>query len=142
MMDRFGIVAILTTIKTAYPQFSVTSDTADLWLRILKDRDADMVYQATDEYIAANKYPPTIADINQGAIGLEREKATIKGAVQRAGFEFDEEHRKKMWERLNSLPLDAWQEAVQNVRKEYYAAVEQAEREAREREEREKERAC
>lgn len=84
MMDRFGIGAILTTIKTAYPQFSVTSDTADLWLRILKDRDADKVYQATDEYIAANKYPPTIADINQSAMELEHKAAADRAQAARS----------------------------------------------------------
>lgn len=64
-MTEQQFIKIAKDLKLAYKQDSFLSDkdTLDLWFRFLHGIDAMVVQEAVDEYIAASKYPPTIADI-------------------------------------------------------------------------------
>ncbi len=68
-MNRDQIVAILGTLKTAYPRFYADMskqemyNTIDLWVEMFKNDNPAHVTAAVKNLIVSFKFPPTIADI-------------------------------------------------------------------------------
>lgn len=68
-MNRDQVVAILGTLKTAYPRFYAEMskqemyNTIDLWTEMFKSDNPVHVTAAVKNLIVSFKFPPTIADI-------------------------------------------------------------------------------
>ena len=70
-MRRDEVIAILGTLKVAYPNFykdmrkEELEHTVSLWAEMLKEDDARLVTAAVKSLITTLKFPPTIADIKE-----------------------------------------------------------------------------
>ena len=70
-MNRDQIVAILGTLKTAYPKFYAEMsrdemyNTIDLWTEMFAHENPALVVAAVKNLINTFKWPPTIADIKE-----------------------------------------------------------------------------
>lgn len=62
-MTKQETKALLKLIFTAYPNFKIDTEVIKLWTEMLEEADNDMVIKRTKEYIKAEKFPPTIADV-------------------------------------------------------------------------------
>lgn len=85
-MNRDEIVAILGTLKTAYPKFYAEMskeemyNTIDLWTEMFAHENLAIVVGAVKNLINTFKWPPTIADIKEEMHKLtnEREESPIE----------------------------------------------------------------
>lgn len=70
-MTRDEIVAVLGTLKTAYPKFYTDMskqemyNTIDLWAEMFKHENGKLVVAAVKNLINTFKWPPTIADVKE-----------------------------------------------------------------------------
>lgn len=70
-MTKNEMVQIMAVITAAYPRFYDKQTEEDkmaalkLWYRHFENIDYDVMVQAVDAVIATNKFPPTIAEINE-----------------------------------------------------------------------------
>lgn len=70
-MTMNDMIKIMAIIEAAYPRFYANKTDADkmaalnLWYRHFEKLDYSVMLQAVDAVIASNKFPPTIADINE-----------------------------------------------------------------------------
>lgn len=70
-MNTKETIKIMAVLKTAYPRFYVNQtdeekkQALDLWQIMFADKDYLLVSKAVKSLIATNKYPPTIADVNE-----------------------------------------------------------------------------
>lgn len=62
-MKREEVKEVFKLISSVYPSFEVSSPKIDTWTRLMKGMDFDRVMKKAEEHIAANKFPPTIAEI-------------------------------------------------------------------------------
>lgn len=71
-MTRENMVDIIKVIIAAYPSSKIapTSDTVNLWTNMLKDIPDEILIEAVNNYIAENKYAPTIADIRASCVDM------------------------------------------------------------------------
>lgn len=111
-MDKTETLKIMTVIKTAYPKYYTDSETSNLqaavrlWNSMFKETDYSVVATAVKAYIATNKFPPTIADINEyiASITKPEEKTAfeawelVKRAVRNSSYNSETE--------FNKLPED------------------------------------
>lgn len=107
-MNRDQIVAILGTLKTAYPRFYAEMskqemyNTIDLWTEMFKHENPAVVTIAVKNLIATFKFPPTIADVKDEMYKLSKvEEQTpvelwnaIKKAIRNSGYYSYEEFQK------------------------------------------------
>ena len=107
-MNRDEIIAILGTLKTAYPKFYVDMsqqemlNTINLWGEMFAHENPALVVAAVKSLINTFKFPPTIADVKNEMYKLtETETETpvemwnkIKGAMRRASYYANEEFEK------------------------------------------------
>ena len=66
-MDKKEFAVLVAVVRDAYPtaKFLKTDESMKLWYDMLQDLDFELASRALSEYIKANKFPPTIADIRQ-----------------------------------------------------------------------------
>ncbi|MDD4111340.1 MAG: replicative helicase loader/inhibitor [Clostridia bacterium] len=70
-MTRDAIIALLGTLKTAYPYFyknltkTETMEVIELWAKMFADDDNYITTKAVEKLIQTNKFAPTIADIRE-----------------------------------------------------------------------------
>ena len=71
-MNRTEFIKIAEVIKTFYPREGLlpTMESMDLWFEDLKDLDFAAVTIAVKKYALTNKFPPTVADIREYAVGI------------------------------------------------------------------------
>lgn len=107
-MSRDEIVAILGTLKTAYPKFYAEMtkqemfNTIDLWTEMFAHENPALVVAAVKNLINTFKWPPTIADIKEEMYKLTETKDetpielwnTIKGAIRNSAYNSYEEFQK------------------------------------------------
>ena len=126
-MDKQSLLELFKTIKTAFPQFVASAETADLWFRLLSGHDAAILAEATDNFIKQSTYPPTIADINLGAVAIEEEEAKIKRDVMNnwrstASLQCLDDNVTKLYERaVFSQPREKWRECGRYLEREVAA---------------------
>ncbi len=111
-MDKTETLKIMTVIKTAYPKYYTDLDESNLqaavrlWNGMFREIDYSVIAVAVKAYIAANKFPPTIADINEyiASIIQPEEKTAfeaweqVKRAVRNSSYNSQTE--------FNKLPED------------------------------------
>lgn len=107
-MNRDEIVAILGTLKTAYPKFYAEMtkqemyNTIDLWTEMFAHENPALVVAAVKNLINTFKWPPTIADIKEEMYKLtEKDNEApieiwnkIKSAIRNSGYNSYEEFQK------------------------------------------------
>lgn len=107
-MTRDEVVAILGTLKTAYPRFYTDMskqemmNTIDLWTEMFAHEDARLVTVATKNLINTFKWVPTIADIKEEMYKLTETKNEtpielwncIKKAIRNSAYNSYEEFQK------------------------------------------------
>lgn len=66
-MNKQQFATLTIGIKSAYPVSKVLDDNAsrDFWYTMLKDIDYKIAQSAVLEYVSANKFPPSIAEIRE-----------------------------------------------------------------------------
>lgn len=66
-VDEFGQLA--AAIKTYFPRDNMlpTNKAMDLWFDMLQDLTYESAYAALKKHVASSRFPPTIADIREGA---------------------------------------------------------------------------
>lgn len=71
-MNRTEFIKIAEVIKTFYPREGLlpTMESMDLWFEDLKDLDFAAVTIAVKKYALTNRFPPTVADIREYAVGI------------------------------------------------------------------------
>jgi len=62
-MNRNEAIDVLETIRDIYPKFNVTERKAKILLPQLTPMDYGLVMEKLSAYVAANPFPPTIAEI-------------------------------------------------------------------------------
>ena len=67
MATQAEIVALLKIISKAYPAFEVDRDRTALFVDMLSDIPLDALKASCRQHIATNKFPPTIAELREGA---------------------------------------------------------------------------
>lgn len=114
-MDKTETLKIMTVIKTAYPKYYTDSETSNLqaavrlWNSMFKETDYSVVATAVKAYIAVNKFPPTVADINEYILMITQPKEKtafeaweqVKQAVRNSSYNSETE--------FNKLPADIQQ---------------------------------
>ena len=104
-MNRDAVIAILGTLRTAYPKFysemskQEMLNTIDLWTEMFSHENPALVTAAVKNLINTFKWVPTIADIKEEMYRLtETQEETpieiwnsIKKAMRRAAYYADEE---------------------------------------------------
>lgn len=68
-MEREQFKTLVKGMKAVYsdPKFIADKDAFDVWYSLLQDLDYDIASQAIQKYMMSNRFPPTIADIRDGA---------------------------------------------------------------------------
>ena len=66
-MTRDEFKTIAKVLKAVYtdPKFLPDKNAFDVWYRLIQDLDYQTVALVVEEYIATNKFPPTIADLRE-----------------------------------------------------------------------------
>lgn len=104
-MNREQVIAILGTLKTAYPRFyadmtkQTMLETIDLWTEMFKDDNPMLVTVAVKNLITSFKFPPTIADVKDKMYELSKVETetpveiwnAIKKAIRRSSYYATEE---------------------------------------------------
>ena len=107
-MNRDEIVAILGTLKTAYPKFYAEMtkqemyNTIDLWTEMFSHENPALVVAAVKNLINTFKWPPTIADVKEEMYKLTENESEapieiwnkIKKAIRNSGYYSYEEFQK------------------------------------------------
>lgn len=107
-MNRDQVVAILGTLKTAYPRFYAEMskqemyNTIDLWTEMFKNDNPVHVTAAVKSLIVSFKFPPTIADIKDEMYKLTKTEEdtpveqwnAIKKAMRNSAYNAVEEFEK------------------------------------------------
>lgn len=68
--EEFAI--LVKGMKSAYPSqnFLPDADSVKIWFQLLNDLDYQTANVAIQKYILTNKFPPTVADIREGAAAV------------------------------------------------------------------------
>lgn len=99
-MNREQVIAILGTLKTAYPRFyadmtkQTMLETIDLWTEMFKDDNPMLVTVAVKNLITSFKFPPTIADVKDKMYELSKTETetpieiwnAIKKAIRNSAY--------------------------------------------------------
>lgn len=107
-MTRDEVVAILGTLKTAYPKFYAEMskqemfNTIDLWTEMFAHERTDLVVAAVKNLINTFKWPPTIADIKEEMYKLTDTETEapielwnkIKSAIRNSAYNSYDEFQK------------------------------------------------
>lgn len=101
-VDEFGQLA--AAIKTYFPRDNMlpTNKAMDLWFDMLKDLTYESAYTALKKHVASSRFPPTIADIRDGATNFtvpnelnEMEAwSLVSRAIRNSGYNSVEEFAK------------------------------------------------
>ena len=69
--EEFAVIA--KAIKTLFPKESVfpNNESLTIWYSLLKDIDYQTATASVQKYALTNKFPPTVADIRELAVGIE-----------------------------------------------------------------------
>lgn len=73
--DAARLVAIVVTAYPAYDKFrdeQAVEATVNLWARMFKDDDGAVVALALNKHIATSKWPPSVAEIREGMLEVQR----------------------------------------------------------------------
>ena len=62
-MDKKQIAMFLKQVTGAFSNFEPTPERLDIWGRLLTQIDYETAIKRLDTYVAANRFPPTVADI-------------------------------------------------------------------------------
>ena len=75
-MDRTEFSLIVKGMKAVYtqPAFIPDKDAFDIWYSMLQDLPYKVAAMSTQQYMAMNKFPPTIADIREGCANMQSEE--------------------------------------------------------------------
>lgn len=76
-MNEKETIKILATIAASYPSVERLNETAiqgmtKVWARMFRDDDAKLVGLAVGEHIATSKFPPSVAEIRERLMKLQR----------------------------------------------------------------------
>lgn len=77
-MTRAEAAKLVAIIVTAYPNFDKFKDaqavasTVDLWAAMFADDDARIVGLAVKKHIATNKWPPSVAELREIMLEIQR----------------------------------------------------------------------
>lgn len=107
-MNRDEVVAILGTLRTAYPKFysemskQEMFNTIDLWTEMFAQENPALVVAAVKNLINTFKWPPTIADIKEEMYKLTEQNSdspielwnSIKKAIRNSSYNSYEEFEK------------------------------------------------
>ena len=74
-MNREAAKKVLVKLATFYPNWKFSKEAAAFWLDELEKSDGEHVEANASEYVRANTYPPTLADIvkNNPRVDAQRE---------------------------------------------------------------------
>lgn len=72
MASEGQIRGLLRAISGAYSGFELTDDRVKIYVKLLVDLDADALIAATQQHIATNKFPPTVAELREACSYLTR----------------------------------------------------------------------
>jgi hypothetical protein len=64
-MNRDQVKEVFKLIKNAYSQFEATTEKVDVWDKLLKDQNVDVIMRNAEQHILTNKFPPVIADLRE-----------------------------------------------------------------------------
>ena len=64
-MTRAEVKEIFKLISFNYPQFEVSPEKLDYWLKLLQSDDPGIVKKNVERHTLESKFPPTIADIRE-----------------------------------------------------------------------------
>lgn len=103
-MEREEFSNLVKGMKAVYsdPKFITDRDAFNVWYEMLKDIPYMICQASVHKYMATNKFPPTIADIRQGAMEITEEKELNEGeawslvykAISNASYRAKEEFEK------------------------------------------------
>ena len=104
-MDREEFKILVKGMKAVYaqPTFIPDQDAFNVWYALLQDLPYQTANLAIQKYMLTEKYPPTIADIREKAIGMKAEDTSIgeleawslvKKAMSNSGYHAEEEFAK------------------------------------------------
>lgn len=95
---------LVKAMKAVYsdPKFIADKDAIMVWYEFFKNDDYMVIQASIQKYMATNKFPPTIADIRQGAMEITEEKELNEGeawslvykAISNASYRAKEEFEK------------------------------------------------
>lgn len=76
-MNEKETIKILATIAASYPSVERLNETAiqgmaKVWARMFRDDDAKLVGLAVGEHIATNKFPPSVSEIRERLMQMQR----------------------------------------------------------------------
>lgn len=71
-MERKELSYLVKALKAVYsdPKFIADQDAFNVWYELLKDIPYQVAHATVYKYISTNKFPPTIADIREGATSI------------------------------------------------------------------------
>lgn len=103
-MEREQFKTLVKGMKSVYsdPKFIADKDAFNVWYSLLQDLDYDIASQAVQKYMMSNRFPPTIADIREGATdftipqGINEMEAwsLVSKAIRNSGYNSAEEFAK------------------------------------------------
>lgn len=91
MATVLGLAKILATLAAAYPKYSVTPETTEVYHRLLGDLDGKLLEAAAAQCATQSTFFPSVAELRQAAAELHRKEQGIPTAyeawaeVRRAG---------------------------------------------------------
>jgi len=63
MASRKEVIAVLGKLVAAYPRFQLGKETAELYIEMLSDLDAERLEVGARRYIQTGQYFPTVAEL-------------------------------------------------------------------------------
>lgn len=104
-MEREEFKILVKGMKAVYaqPTFIPDQDAFNVWYALLQDLPYQTANLAIQKYMLTEKYPPTIADIREKALGMSVEEtsigeleawALVKKAISNSGYHAEEEFAK------------------------------------------------
>lgn len=72
MADERHVRGLLRAISGAYPTFELTEDRVTIYVKLLADLEDDALTAATQQHIATNKFPPSVAELREACAALTR----------------------------------------------------------------------
>lgn len=80
-MERSEFGVLVKAMKAVYsdPKFITDQDAFNVWYEFMKDIPYDVAQATVYKYMATNKYPPTIADIREGAVKVAEPEQMAEG---------------------------------------------------------------
>ena len=73
-MTREQTAIICATLSAAFPNWTVTSETLEVWQAMLQDLDGEIVFRAAQDWVLSEEKYPTIA-------GIRRKSAEISNSL-------------------------------------------------------------